>query len=256
MRYGAIALAVMAVLGLAVAFLSGSLTPSGTIANEVSETTGDAYVCGTSTSVNDPSVDIDSVSIRQVKGGWEVTVSMVPSMLTIFNESFSAAVEVRLGLYTGLYQIHNGNLTINGAVITTEFLIFFFAVLLPLEVDLKVDSFHQAEDGDPVNCDTAFLEDATAGKTTPTASPNRHGRTAGDAANTDRHSGTGDNHTHAYDHAFAFDHTTNRHRHAYGHAGTGHGHTTTEGTADNHTYAYGHTGTTDIHTHAYEHAGR
>ncbi|MCI0857041.1 MAG: dockerin type I repeat-containing protein, partial [Chloroflexi bacterium] len=41
----------------------------------------------------------------------------------------------------------------------------------PFEVNLKVDSFHQAEDGDPVNCDTAFLEDATSGKTTPTASP-------------------------------------------------------------------------------------
>ena len=171
MRYGAIALAVMAVLGLAVAFLSGSLTPSGTIANEVSETTGDAYVCGTSTSVNDPSVDIDSVSIRQVKGGWEVTVSMGPSMETIYADSFSAAVEVRLGIYTGLYQVHNGVLTINNATLTTEFLIFFFAVLLPFEVNLKVDSFHQAEDGDPVNCDTAFLEDATSGKTTPTASP-------------------------------------------------------------------------------------
>ncbi len=166
-----IALVGIAVVGLTVAFLSGSLSPRGTIANEVSETTGDAFLCGSAEiAVDDPSVDMDKVNIRQVKGGWEVTVSMGPSMQTIFADSFSAAVEVRLGIYTGLYQIHNNNLTINNATLTTEFLIFFFAVLLPLEVDLKVDSFHQAEDGDPVNCDTAFLEDATAGKITPTAS--------------------------------------------------------------------------------------
>ena len=170
-RNGAFARTLMSVLGLTLAFLGLPITPRGTIANEVSETTGDAYVCGTSTSVDDPDVDMDKVNIRQVKGGWEVTVSMGPSMETIFAESFSAAVEVRLGIYTGLYQVHNGVLTINNATLTTEFLIFFFAVLLPFEVNLKVDSFHQAEDGDPVNCDTAFLEDATSGKTTPTASP-------------------------------------------------------------------------------------
>ena len=167
---GVLVLAVMAALGLAVAFLSGSLTPRGTTANEVIEPTGDSFLCGSAEiAANDPYVDIDKVNIRQVKGGWEVTVSMGPSMVTIFDESFSAAVEVRLGLYTGLYQIHNGILMINNATLTTEFLIFFFAVLLPLEVDLKVDSFHQAEDGDPVNCDTAFLEDATAGKVTTAA---------------------------------------------------------------------------------------
>ena len=171
MRNGAIAFTLIAVLGLTVVFFGVPLTPRGSIANEVSETTGDAYVCGTSTSVSDSFVDIDKVNIRQVKGGWEVTVSMGPSMETIFADSFSAAVEVRLGIYTGLYRVHNGVLMINNATLTTEFLIFFFAVLLPFEVNLKVDSFHQAEDGDPVNCDTAFLEDATAGKITPTASP-------------------------------------------------------------------------------------
>lgn len=171
----AFGLIVIAVLGPAVALFMVSLNPRGTIADDVTEGTGDAVLCGTAQMANDPSVDIDNVTVREVTDGWEVVVSVGPSFVPIFADSFSIAVHVELGLQFGLYDIFDGILTrglfdINDQIIPgTENnasigpdgdVIIFFPGPVPTGADLTVQTFHQLADGDPLNCDTAFLHDA------------------------------------------------------------------------------------------------
>lgn len=179
---GAVGLAIMMALGLVVALSIMSLNPRGIDANEVPAQTGDAFVCGSVDQVNDPSVDIDSVIVREVSGGWLVVVSVVPSFASVFADSYSAAVHVEFGSQFGFYDIFAGVL-LHGLVDIDNQIIpgtednvtigpegdvtFFFPGPLAPGTELTVLTFHQQMDGDPLNCDIVFPDDPITSKLLP-----------------------------------------------------------------------------------------
>lgn len=187
MHKGAIALAVMAALGLAVGFFSVTwLSSPGAGARPVAaavpdEGLGDAIACGTGQPVMDAALDIAAVSVTSKPGGggYDVHVRFAGSAAAVFSNAYSAAVLVTLGNQTGIAEIHAGTETRgleddlaniipgteDNVSIESDGVHFNFPGELKEGAELEVETFHAKTILDDVECDTAFSDDPLAQKT-------------------------------------------------------------------------------------------
>ena len=136
---------------------------------EFTDPSDDATDCATGETVDDPAVDIQSVSVRQVDTRVEVEVSMVQSPRLSFRQVCSMAVILLWFGYEGLVEFHagerrqgqtdsSGNVipgTEDAVTVTDDAVTFTVTdgASIPDGSPLEVRAFHTETEGGDVNCD-------------------------------------------------------------------------------------------------------
>ncbi|MCH7998777.1 MAG: hypothetical protein IIA91_04760 [Chloroflexi bacterium] len=140
---------------------------------EFSDPQDDATDCATGETVDDPAVDIQSVSVRQVDTRVEVEVSMGQSPMMSLEDYYSFAILVYLFGWDYLVEFHagerrqgqtdsSGNVipgTEDDVTVTDDAVTFVIRDVdsIPEGSELEVEAFHMENQGSSVNCDT-FME--------------------------------------------------------------------------------------------------
>ena len=149
------------------------LPPDDESVLEFSDSQDDATDCATGETVDDPAVDIQSVSVRQVDTRVEVEVSMGQSPKLSFEEAYSMAIILLWFGWEGLAEFHagerrqgqtdsSGNVipgTEDDVTVTDDAVTFVIRDVdsIPDGSELEVEAFSMENQGSSVNCDT-FME--------------------------------------------------------------------------------------------------
>ena len=140
---------------------------------EFTDPTDDATDCATGETVDDPAVDIQSVSVRQVDTRVEVEVSMGQSPKMSLEDYYSFVILLYLFGWDYLVEFHagerrqgqtdsSGNVipgTEDDVTVTDDAVTFVIRDVdsIPDGSELEVKAFHMENQGSSVNCDT-FME--------------------------------------------------------------------------------------------------
>ena len=140
---------------------------------EFTDPTDDATDCATGETVDDPAVDIQSVSVRQVDTRVEVEVSMGQSPKMSLEDYYSFAILLYLFGWDYLVEFHagerrqgqtdsSGNVipgTEDDVTVTDDAVTFVIRDVdsIPDGSELEVEAFSMENQGSSVNCDT-FME--------------------------------------------------------------------------------------------------